>query len=100
MTTRAIVTGLVALIVILMSNIRIYRVGVFVHKKDNGRYTYSAYTQWYSPSWSNCREYDVEAANGSEAKKKALALAKAADAASPEGLAELLKDVGTRKTNV
>lgn len=30
-----------------------------------------AYTSWYNPAWSGCVMYDVEAKNGTEAKRKA-----------------------------
>jgi hypothetical protein len=31
----------------------------------------TAYTSWYNPAWSGCVTYDVEAKNGTEAKRKA-----------------------------
>jgi hypothetical protein len=54
-----------------------FRVGVFKEEREGRKPLYSAYTMWYDPEWKNCvGEYNVEAANGEEAKKIAIGLAK------------------------
>jgi hypothetical protein len=51
-----------------------FRVGTFVAE---GSVRVHAYTTWYNRGWSGCIEYDVEAANGTEAKKVATKLRRA-----------------------
>ena len=46
------------------------KVGVF--PPDEGSRTYMAYTLWYNPQWPGCCEHEVEAVNGTEAKKIAI----------------------------
>ncbi len=48
-----------------------FKVGTFYDGKR-----FMAYTTWYSPEWSGCIEYTVEAVSGTEAKKSALRLRK------------------------
>ena len=52
-----------------------FRVGTFY----DGRH-FSAYTLWYNTDWGGCIEYEVEASNGTEAKKIALKLRREAEA--------------------
>ncbi len=52
-----------------------FKVAVFAHQTKRG-WRYHAYTQWYNPQWPGCYMMDVTAANGSDAKKKAIALAR------------------------
>ena len=50
--------------------LRLITVGVFApgpHER-----TYRAYTRWYNSTWSGCCEHEIEAVNGSEAKKIAI----------------------------
>jgi hypothetical protein len=47
-----------------------FKVGVFPN--DEGSSGYRAYTTWYSPQWPGCCEHEVEAVNGTEAKKLAI----------------------------
>lgn len=56
-----------------------FRVGTFC---EPGSKSVLCYTLWYNREWANCIEYTVEAANGTEAKKKAKALRKARESAS------------------
>jgi hypothetical protein len=35
---------------------------------------FSAYTTWYNPQWPGCIEYEIDAMNGTEAKKLAIKL--------------------------
>lgn len=49
-----------------------FKVGVFRHKKEKGGYSYLAYTTWYNPLWEGCIQVEVEAENGTQAKKLAI----------------------------
>lgn len=51
-----------------------FKVGTFRHERKSGSVYYMAYTRDYNPSWEGCREFAVQAVNGSEAKKRAIAL--------------------------
>jgi hypothetical protein len=44
-----------------------FRIGTFAEGPAISKI--SAYTQWYNPTWPGCIEYDIEAANGNEAKR-------------------------------
>jgi hypothetical protein len=46
------------------------KVGVF--PPDESDRHYRAYTRWYNPEWPGCCEHEVEAINGTEAKKLAI----------------------------
>lgn len=50
---------------------KIFKIGVFTEKGPRKR-KYRAYTTYYNPSWEGCRVVNVEAKNGTEAKKKAI----------------------------
>lgn len=50
--------------------LKLINVGVF--PPDEGSRTYMAYTLWYNPQWPRCREHEVEAVKGTEAKKIAI----------------------------
>lgn len=50
---------------------KIFQVGVFTIKGPRKR-KYIAYTKYYNPFWEGCRVINVEAKNGTEAKKKAI----------------------------
>lgn len=50
--------------------LRTIKVGVF--PPEEGSRTYMAYTRWYNPQWPRCCEHEVEAINGTEAKKIAI----------------------------
>jgi hypothetical protein len=49
---------------------KLIKVGVFPN--DEGSSGYRAYTTWYNPQWPGCCEHEVEAVNGTEAKKLAI----------------------------
>lgn len=49
---------------------------------EPGRRYVVCYTLWYNPAWPRCIEYEVDAENGAEAKKKARALRKAHEISS------------------
>jgi hypothetical protein len=51
--------------------LKLIKVGVFPFDERNTRF--SAYTTWYNPQWKGCCEHKVEALNGTEAKKLAIA---------------------------
>lgn len=60
-----------------MGQLRAYKVGVFPEfREKTGKYRFSAYLRDYSPEWDGCIEVKVNAANGKEAKKKAIELVK------------------------
>ena len=61
-----------------MSKLKVIRVGTFAVP---GSKQIACYTTWYNPAWEGCVEFDVEAVNGNEAKKKAVVLRRAHDAA-------------------
>lgn len=52
-------------------------VAVFVHLRENRKPMITAYTRWFNPSWSGYNGIDVQAKNGTEAKKIAIAEIKA-----------------------
>lgn len=61
---------------------RTYRVGTFAEDRGPKRKPrVSAYTMYYSPEWSGCVEYDIEAESGAAAKKIAIARRREEDAA-------------------
>jgi len=45
---------------------------VFGDVRASGKPLYMAYTTWYNPQWKGCCEHEVEAVNGTEAKKIAV----------------------------
>ena len=49
-----------------------FKVGVFMKKGKRVKYIYWAYTIWFNPEWEGCREMEVEARTGAEAKKIAI----------------------------
>lgn len=51
---------------------KLITVGVFPFGEDRP-HRFNAYTLWYNPEWQGCCEHNVEAINGSEAKKLAIA---------------------------
>jgi hypothetical protein len=53
---------------ITAGRVRVFKVGVFPCRKAS----FTAYTTWYNPSWSECCEHTVEAVNGTAAKKIAI----------------------------
>jgi hypothetical protein len=53
------------------------RVAVFYDDSPRLRVRWGAYTNWYSPTWPGCCMHEVEAKNGTEAKKLAIAECKA-----------------------
>ncbi len=55
-----------------------FKVGVFTEQRTKSL-GYMAYTVWYNPAWKGCRVIEVEAKNGTEAKKKAISIAKEQD---------------------
>lgn len=49
------------------------QVGVFTHDRGPGRKPLiTAYTTWFNAAWENCCLHDVDAKNGTEAKKIAI----------------------------
>jgi hypothetical protein len=54
---------------------RLIRVASFYHPGEHGGAPklshIRAYTQWYNSTWEGCIEYDIPAANGNEAKRRA-----------------------------
>lgn len=50
--------------------LKLIKVGVF--PPDDSCRSYRAYTLWYNPQWPRCCEHEVEAVNGTEAKKIAV----------------------------
>lgn len=61
-----------------------FRVGTFPPIRGSRSKMPLCYTRWYNPAWEGCIEYTVEAESGEEAKKKAAALRRAADAVTYE----------------
>jgi hypothetical protein len=57
-----------------------FRVGVFTEQRARGP-SYRAYTTWFNPAWEGCRVFEVDATNGTEAKRMAIDIAKLADSA-------------------
>lgn len=55
-----------------------FKVGVF-SEQGKRKMKYRAYTMWYSTDWQGCRTIEVNAENGTEAKKKAILMAKNMD---------------------
>lgn len=55
-----------------------FKVGVFT-EQGKRKLKYRAYTMWYHSSWQGCRTIDVEAENGTDAKKKAISIVKKLD---------------------
>lgn len=51
---------------------KVIRVGVFGDVRASSKPYYRAYTTWYNPEWKGCCEHQVEAINGTEAKKLAI----------------------------
>jgi hypothetical protein len=51
-------------------------VGVFVERRKRG-WRFSAYTRDYNPTWHGHNRVEVQAKNGTEAKRKAIAIIKA-----------------------
>lgn len=49
-----------------------FTVGVFEQHEHPTRKP-MAYTRWYNPAWFGCCEHEVEAVNGTDAKKLAIA---------------------------
>lgn len=52
------------------------KVGVFTHYSANKKRRLPrvhAYTIWFNPSWEGCCMHEVDACNGTEAKKIAIA---------------------------
>lgn len=50
---------------------KLFTVGIFPHQGKT-KVKYMAYTRDYNPQWRGCCEHTVEAANGTEAKKRAI----------------------------
>jgi len=47
------------------------KVAVFAERKKRGNgLKLNAYTMWYNPQWPGCNMVEVEAKNGTEAKKE------------------------------
>jgi hypothetical protein len=49
---------------------KVIKVGIFPFDERNTRFM--AYTTWYNPQWKGCCEHEVEAVNGTEAKRLAI----------------------------
>mgnify|MGYP001603779525 FL=1 len=52
-----------------------FKVAVFPRMGKKG-YLFSAYTKTYNPQWDGCNEVSVNAENGTQAKKLAIAIIK------------------------
>lgn len=48
------------------------KVGTFITHRRDKMPIISAYTKWYNSGWTGCKEYEIEAKNGEEAKKLAV----------------------------
>jgi len=48
------------------------KVATFRHCEPGRKPMYSAYTRYYNTAWAGCMVFEVEAKNGTEAKKKAI----------------------------
>ena len=62
----------------------LFKVGLFRRKGAKG-VKYIAYTVWYDPDWNGCEVFEVEAPNGTQAKKRAIEMARAEDAQAQAG---------------
>lgn len=51
----------------------IFKVYTFFHDRYPKKSRVTAYTRWANEEWEGCRVYQVEAQNGAEAKKRAIA---------------------------
>lgn len=54
----------------MSETLKLIKVGVFPPSGDS--HVYMAYTRWYNPQWPGCCEHEVEAVNGTIAKKIAI----------------------------
>lgn len=55
-------------------SVRPFRVGVFPREPTKaGKKRWNAYTMWYHKNWAGCCEHVVNAENGNEAKRRAIA---------------------------
>lgn len=60
--------------------LKLIKVYTFYEERPGRVPRVSAYTMWVNPTWDGCKIIDVEAANGTEAKKIAIRLRKAHEA--------------------
>lgn len=55
-----------------------FKIGVFTSKGKN-KLKYRAYSTYYNPEWTGCRVIEIEAPNGTIAKKNAIDIVKKMD---------------------
>ncbi len=79
-----------------MKPMRKFKVGVFVRPGINKKFLYTAYTLTYNPDWKDCIEVEVEAKNGTEAKKKAIAFVRA----GKEAMQDVIETIKEEKATI
>lgn len=60
-----------------------FAIGVFTSMGKN-KLRYRAYSTYYNPNWEGCRVIEIDAPNGTEAKKKAIDIFKKMDSKVPD----------------